>query len=118
MTTPTRRRHSAPCKYRPDYPVDGFARVDAARQWVHGFVEWYNHEHRHSGIRFVTPVQRHAGDDAKVLAKRHAINQATREANPARWSGKTRNWAPIGTVSLNPERDQTITMPEPETRAA
>ncbi len=85
---------------------------------MHGFVEWYNHEHRHSGIRFVTPVQRHAGDDAKVLAKRHAINQATREANPARWSGKTRNWAPIGTVSLNPERDQTITMPEPETRAA
>lgn len=106
------------CKYRSDYPVDGFASVDAARQWVHGFVEWYNHEHRHSGIRFVTPAQRHAGDDAKVLAKRHAINQAAREANPARWSGKTRNWTPIGTVSLNPVRDLAITTPEPETRAA
>ncbi|MCG6659800.1 hypothetical protein HOP52_18800, partial [Halomonas campisalis] len=48
----------------------------------------------------------------------HAINQAARAANPARWSGKTRNWAPVGTVSLNPERELQITTPEPEKQAA
>ena len=106
------------CKYRPCYPVDGFATVDNAREWVAGFVQWYNHEHRHSGIRLVTPAQRHAGEDKEVLAKRHVINQAARDANPARWSGKTRNWTPIGTVSLNPERELQVTVAEPEKQVA
>jgi transposase InsO family protein len=106
------------CKYRPCYPVDGFASLETARQWVADFVHWYNHEHRHSGIRLVTPTQRHSGEDASVLAKRHAINQAAREANPARWSGKTRNWTPIRTVSLNPERELQVTVIEPENQAA
>jgi transposase InsO family protein len=42
-------------KYGPSYPDKPFADVAAARQWVQGFVRWYNQEHRHSGIRFVTP---------------------------------------------------------------
>jgi transposase InsO family protein len=106
------------CKYRPCYPTDGFATLDNAREWVAGFVQWYNHEHRHSGIRLVTPAQRHAGEDKEVLAKRHVINQAARDANPARWSGKTRNWTPIGTVSLNPERELQVTVAEPEKQVA
>ncbi|WP_299310363.1 IS3 family transposase [uncultured Halomonas sp.] len=106
------------CKCRPCYPTDGFATLDNAREWVAGFVQWYNHEHRHSGIRLVTPAQRHAGEDKEVLAKRHVINQAARDANPARWSGKTRNWTPIGTVSLNPERELQVTVAEPEKQVA
>jgi transposase InsO family protein len=43
------------CKYRPDYPVGGFESLQAARQWVLRFVHWYNHEHRHSALRFLTP---------------------------------------------------------------
>ncbi|GED21625.1 transposase [Halomonas halmophila] len=95
------------CKYRPDYPVSGFASIEKARQWVQSFVNWYNHEHRHSGIRFVTPAQRHAGEDKAILRKRHALYQAARRNNPARWSGKTRNWSPIKVVTLNPEREAT-----------
>jgi len=106
------------CKYRPNYPVHGFRTIEAARRWVHGFTQWYNHEHRHSGIKFVTPAQRHSGDDAAVLAKRHELHQAARAANPSRWSGKTRNWNPIPTVSLNPDRDLEATSPEPEKEAA
>ncbi|GGX88799.1 transposase [Litchfieldella qijiaojingensis] len=97
------------CKYVPNYPVDGFADLDKARHWVQGFVAWYNHEHRHSGIRFVTPAQRHAGHDKVILARRHTLHQAARRANPARWSGKTRNWEPIKVVSLNPEREPVMT---------
>jgi len=92
------------CKYVPDYPGNGFQSLTAARRWVDGFVRWYNGEHRHSAIRFVTPDERHRGEDQAILAQRHALNQAARDRNPARWSGKTRNWDPIAVVSLNPER--------------
>jgi putative transposase len=69
------------------------------------FLQWYNHEHRHSGIRYVTPAQRHAGWDRRLLKARHAVYQSARERNPRRWSGKTRNWTPVSIVTLNPERD-------------
>lgn len=61
--------------------------------------------HRHSRIRFVTPAQRHRGEDQEILAKRHALYQQARNQHPHRWSGATRNWQPIGAVTLNPERD-------------
>ncbi len=95
-------------KYRPEFPAKGFADLDAARAWAAGFVRWYNFDHRHSGIRYVSPAQRHAGDDHAILAARHALYIQARELNPARWSGNTRNWSPIGTVTLNPERDSII----------
>ena len=96
-------------KYRPDFPAAGFADLAEARQWAAAFVHWYNHEHRHSGIRYVTPAQRHAGGDLPVLAARHALYLQARERNPRRWSGRTRNWIPIGAVTLNPERDSVVT---------
>jgi transposase InsO family protein len=95
-------------KYQPEFPLKGFADLDAARQWAMRFVQWYNHEHRHSGIRYVTPAQRHAGQDGPVLAARHAVYQDARSCNPQRWSGQTRNWTPVGVVTLNPERDTVV----------
>lgn len=95
-------------KYRPEFPARGFADLDAARAWAAAFVHWYNVDHRHSGIRYVSPAQRHAGEDQSILAARHALYIRARERNPARWSGKTRNWTPIGAVTLNPERDSIV----------
>jgi len=95
-------------KYRPEFPGKGFADRDAARTWGSQFVHWYNSEHLHSGIRYVSPAQRHAGDDHAILAARHALYTRARECNPARWSGQTRNWSPVGPVTLNPERDTAI----------
>jgi transposase InsO family protein len=57
-------------KYRPEFPVKDFAELDTARQWGAEFVHWYNDIHRHSGIQYVTPAQRHAGDDRPVLTAR------------------------------------------------
>ena len=91
-------------KYCPQWPEQGFASLEAARAWVHDFIAWYNHQHRHSRIRFVTPAQRHRGDDRAILRKRHAVYAAAKEKRPERWSGKTRNWEPVGAVMLNPER--------------
>jgi transposase InsO family protein len=91
-------------KYRPEFPTKGFADLKAAREWAHRFVHWYNHEHRHSGIRYVSPAQRHAGEDATILKALHELYVKARERNPARWARDTRNWSPIGAVTLNPER--------------
>ena len=97
-------------KYRPEFPAKGFADLDAARAWATAFVQWYNHEHRHSGIRYVSPAQRHAGDDHPILAARHALYSRARDLNPRRWSRHTRNWTPVAVVTLNPERDSIIQM--------
>jgi putative transposase len=95
-------------KYRPEFPISGFADLQSARQWGLCFVQWYNHEHRHSGIRYVTPAQRHAGQDSAMLAARHALNQQARQRNPRRWSRQTRDWTPVGVVALDPERDAVV----------
>jgi putative transposase len=90
-------------KYRPSYPDKPFTLLDTARCWVAGFAGWYNDDHQHSGIRFVTPSQRHAGHDVAILAHRTEVYRAARLRNPNRWSRSTRNWTPISTVRLNPE---------------
>ena len=95
-------------KYCPQWPQDGFASLDAARAWVRDFMRWYNNEHRHSRIRFVTPTERHRGLDHQVLARRHELYERAKEKKPERWSGRTRNWEPIGTVLLNPDREQQV----------
>lgn len=94
-------------KYCPQWPHNGFTSLDEARTWVRDFIRWYNHEHRHSRIRFVTPAERHRGQDHDVLARRDALYQQARSERPERWSGNTRNWQPVGTVMLNPEKQET-----------
>jgi transposase InsO family protein len=97
-------------KYRPEFPTQGFANLDEARAWAAEFVRWYNVDHRHSGIRYVSPGQRHSGDDQTILAARHELYLQARQRNPARWSSTTRNWSHIGAVTLNPERDAVVNM--------
>lgn len=89
-------------KHTPAYPRLPFASCKAAACWVARFVEWYNTEHRHSAIRYVTPEQRHHGHDQNILARRHQLYQLVRRSHPERWTGSTRNWTPVGAVLLNP----------------
>lgn len=91
-------------KYRPLQPLRPFEDLRQARQWVTGLVTWYNHDHRHSAIRFVTPAQRHAQQDPAILARRQTVYALAKVRHPDRWSGSTRDWAPVGTVFLNPEK--------------
>ncbi len=91
-------------KYRPEYPSLAFKTVADGREWIVGFVCWYNHEHLHSAIKFVTPAQPHSGDDMAILAKRDQVYQTARAKYPQRCSGKTRFWEPIKEVLLNPDK--------------
>ena len=78
-------------------------------------MNWYNNDHKHSGIRYVVtsaPTERHAGKDRDILAARHGVYLQARAAHPRRWARHTRNWNPITVVTLNPERDSVIKAPE------
>ena len=89
-------------KYHPGYPDKPFESLQQAREWVVGFQHWYNEVHRHSGLKFVTPAQRHRGEDDLILEQRHALYEATKAERPERWSGPTRNWEIEQIVFLNP----------------
>jgi transposase InsO family protein len=89
-------------KYHPGFPDQPFDNLEQARAWVSGFEHWYNEVHHHSALRFVTPGQRHRGEDVALLEQRHRLYEAAKTARPERWSGSTRNWKPEDTVYLNP----------------
>jgi len=91
-------------KYTPAYPGRPFDTVDEAARWVTEFVRWYNTEHRHSGIQFVTPDERHRRVDPRLLAKRARVYEAARRARPERWTRETRNWTPVGAITFNRPR--------------
>lgn len=89
-------------KYRPDFPDTSFSSLSDAQRWVRLFVRWYNGTHRHSALKFVTPNQRHAGLDTKIMEQRKAVLERTKENNTARWRGSVRNWDLPDKVYLNP----------------
>jgi transposase InsO family protein len=91
-------------KYHPGYPDNPFESMEKARSWVLGFAKWYNKIHRHSALKFVTPDQRHRGQDITILERRKQLYLATRAKHPQRWSGSIRNWQPDDVVYLNPNK--------------
>jgi putative transposase len=95
-------------KYRPGYPRKPFASLVDAAAWVKAFVLWYNTEHLHSAIRFVTPHDRHERRDVAILTARRKLYAGARTKTPRRWTGGTRNWTPIGAVVLNPIRREVV----------
>lgn len=104
-------------KYRPEYPHGPFEHRDAARAWVEAFVRWYNTEHLHSALAFVTPEDRHSGRDTALLARRRMVYTQAREAHPERWAGRTRGWTPVDTVALNPPKQDSTRAATPEAAA-
>jgi transposase InsO family protein len=95
-------------KYAPSYPSKPFESLEQARQWVHVFVDWYNNKHRHSSLQYVTPVQRHIGEDTEILGRRKKVYAKAKSANPQRWSGDTRNWNHESVVRLNPRNESAL----------
>lgn len=93
-------------KYCPEYPSKPFSSLEAVNGWVKKFVHWYNNVHLHSGIKFVTPNDRHVGKDKKILAKRHKLYLKIRKQMPHRFNGKIKNWDMITEVKLNPLREK------------
>ncbi len=94
-------------KYHYTFPEAPFVNLHEARHWVEQFVDWYNNEHQHSTIKYVTPNQRHKDLDSAILEKRKSVIEQAKECHPERWNGRnTRNLDPIKTVFLNPDKDE------------
>jgi putative transposase len=91
-------------KYCPLWPERPFDTLEEARLWVNRFVAWYNHEHRHSALNYVTPSERHTGKAEQLLAARAELSTKARQRHPARWARQTRDWSLANDVYLNPER--------------
>jgi len=91
-------------KYRPQWPSKGFKSLTETREWVENFVTWYNDEHKHSKLNFVSPGKRHAMQDKEILAHRKRVLEAAKERNPIRFANGIRNCDPIGAVMLNPDK--------------
>lgn len=92
-------------KYHHSFPwLNKFASLLEARRWGEQWVSWYNNEHLHSALKFVTPHQRHSGEDDSIRVKRHAVYQMAKLQRPERWSGATRNWLVSKVATLNPNK--------------
>jgi putative transposase len=89
-------------KYCPSYPRKPFKDIKHAETWMGNFTLWYNTEHKHSGIKFVTPYQRHHGLDKGILMYRKEVYESAKSRNPRRWSGTSRCWLPAKEVYINP----------------
>jgi len=91
-------------KYRPSWPSSGFKSLSKTRDWAESFVDWYNKKHKHSKLNFVTPTERHQGEDQEILAARKLVLEAAKIVNPYRWSGEVRDCKPKGPTMLNPDK--------------
>ena len=98
-------------KYRPDYPNRPFASKEEACEWVASFVEWYNHQHRHSGIKFVTPHQRHSGQAVEICRQRADVYEKARQKHPRRWSRSSRCWRQPEVVWINKPQEEPLETP-------
>ena len=97
-------------KYHPVFP-DRFDGFDDARTFCRDFFDWYNEEHRHSGIAMLAPAVVHAGEHVDVLAKRQTGLDAAYAAHPERFVHGAPITTPLPTaVYLNKPEPK----PEPE----
>lgn len=94
-------------KSRVGYPKKPFQSLEEAQAWVDRFVRWYNEEHRHSALNWVTPMARHTGEERDRLRRREQTYLAARKRHPERWSRGIRNCSPAPAVTLNPRKKST-----------
>lgn len=89
------------------YPREGFGSMEAAEKWVSEFVDWYNNE-PHCNLNYVSPNQRHNGQEEKILMKRLQVFENARTKNPERFPMGIRKISIPKVVCLIPMSDQEI----------
>jgi putative transposase len=96
-------------KYHPTFPaLMKFSVINDARIWCEKFSGWYNKQHLHSGLKFITPEQRHCGEDRRIMENRQAVYQYAKQRHPERWTKNTRNWVLPEAVMLNPNKEKNV----------
>jgi len=104
---PFSESHFRTLKYRPEVP-DRFGSVEHARQVCRPLFDWYNTEHHHSGLAFLTPATVHHGRADQVLDARHRVRLAAYAAHPERFvNGPPRRQSLPPAVWINPPENTT-----------
>jgi len=93
-------------KYSPFFPKY-FGSFEDAQSFCRRFFDWYNTEHRHSGIAFMTPETVHSGSSLMCNRKRQAVMNAAHDAHPERFvKGTPKVPAPSREVWINDPKKQ------------
>jgi transposase InsO family protein len=93
-------------KYRPDFP-DRFGSIEDARTHCQAFFAWYNDQHCHSGIGYMTPHSVHYGLATQLRVIRQAALDAAFLANPKRFKHKRPMLRPMPTAAwINPPPEE------------
>jgi len=105
-------------KYCPQFP-ERFGSIEDGRAFGQGFFHWYNHEHRHSGLGFLTPAVVHVGQAATVRAHRQHVLAAAYAAHPERFVKGRPQPADLPTaVWINPPAKKTTAQDAPRSTIA
>jgi putative transposase len=103
-------------KYRPDFPAR-FGCIEDARSHCQVFFPWYNDQHRHSGIGYMTPHSLHYGLAEAMRITRQATLDAAFLAHPKRFKGKGPQPHALPTAAwINPPPLETTTLKKPQPR--
>jgi putative transposase len=87
-------------KYYREFP-NKMKSIELGREYFKPYFNGYNYEHRHSGIQFLTPAQRHHGEEEKILNIRNETIAKFYEKNKHRYSSAPKLFKPIWEVKIN-----------------
>ncbi len=90
ITTRTPNRCSGEHKIPASLPEAAFCQPSGDLAGVASFVDWYNHQHRHSVLKFVTPHEHHSGQAVAICRHRSVVYEQARQPHLRRWSRSTR----------------------------
>ncbi len=107
---PFSESHFKTLKYRPEFP-ERFGSLQEARAFCARFFEWYNNQHRHSGIGFMTPADVHHGRVPGVRAVRARVLDKAYRLHPERFVRKPPTPPALpATVWINPPAAENISV--------
>ena len=96
--------HFKTLKYRPTFP-ERFGCLEDARIFARPYFEWYNTEHLHSGIGYLTPESVHYRQAPGILAQRQAALEMAHARHPERFVRGAPKVAPLPeAVWINPPK--------------
>jgi len=104
---PFSESHFKTLKYAPGYP-ERFGSYSDGLGWCRGFMGWYNHEHRHAALAYLTPAAVHYGEAESILARRREVLDVAFAAHPERFPNGTPRVPTLpSAVWINPPEDRT-----------
>ena len=90
-------------KYHAGYPKC-FYSLKESREWFSNFIHWYNYEHKHSALQYVTPMEKRKGKHIGIFENRNSVLEKAKLNHPERWGSRNTKRYEVRKVEvLNPD---------------